>query len=282
MISVLINGGLGNQLFEIFVTIAYALKYNHLYVFLNNKFDQIGYRKTFWESFLSKLAPVLIDKDNFKAIPFQTISEQCFSYNELPSPSSPSSSIFLVGYFQSEKYFKDYYHTICQLIDLETQKKTLREKLQLEGEKKEHDFENSISMHFRLGDYKSRSYIHPLMKNSYYINALYYLSETEKKLSTVYYFCEEEDIQEVLLKVQEIQHHFPSYNFILVENNLVDWEQMLFMSLCRCNIIGNSTFSWWGAYFNSWENKKVCYPSLWLYTEDTKDVCPEEWHKIVC
>ena len=56
------------------------------------------------------------------------------------------------------------------------------------------------------------------------------------------------------------------------------------MSLCEHNIIANSTFSWWGAYFNTNVNKIVCYPSLWFgknCNNNVKDLFPEKWIKIL-
>ena len=49
-----------------------------------------------------------------------------------------------------------------------------------------------------------------------------------------------------------------------VDDNIPDWKQMLIMANCDANIIANSTFSWWGAYFNKNPKKIVCYPNVWF------------------
>jgi hypothetical protein len=60
---------------------------------------------------------------------------------------------------------------------------------------------------------------------------------------------------------------------------------MIIMSNCHSNIIANSSFSWWGAYFNNNENKIVCYPSLWFgeFLKNNMDsMFPEKWVQIDC
>ncbi len=71
--------------------------------------------------------------------------------------------------------------------------------------------------------------------------------------------------------------------FIFVRDTIPDWQQMLLMSVCDHNIIPNSTFSWWGAYFNANPSKIICYPSIWFgpgVSHDTRDLCPKSWTKI--
>ena len=84
MISCKLCGGLGNQLFQIFTTISYAIKYETSFFFLDNY--QLGngsnttVRYTYWETFLYALKPFLK-----KNIPKLTIIfEQDFSYTEIP------------------------------------------------------------------------------------------------------------------------------------------------------------------------------------------------------
>ena len=78
---------------------------------------------------------------------------------------------------------------------------------------------------------------------------------------------------------------FPDLKFEKIDDSIEDWEQVIIMSLCEHNIIANSSFSWWGAYFNKNINKIVCYPDKWFGPKgphnQTKDLCPDSWNKII-
>lgn len=74
------------------------------------------------------------------------------------------------------------------------------------------------------------------------------------------------------------------FEFVAVDTNIPDWQQMLLMSCCNSNIIANSTFSWWSAYSNPNKNKIICFPAIWfgpnLSHNNINDMFPNNWFKI--
>ena len=281
MITCNLMGGLGNQIFQIFATISYAIKSHNNFKFL--ALDKLGegsttVRYTFWEKFFLNLKPFLIH--NLPNLHY-CIKENGFPYNELPIEKMINKDIILSGYFQSYKYFESNYSIICRLIGLDKMKDVLLNKLNIELK----DLENNISIHFRIGDYKKLQDFHPLATYEYYERSLYFIKQCKPDINlNIIFFCEEEDIEDVLVKINKLKEVFPNYNFIRGNKSLEDWEQMLFMSCINHNIIANSSFSWWSAYFNSWNDKIVCYPSVWFGESaniNTKDLCPCDWNKII-
>jgi hypothetical protein len=168
------------------------------------------------------------------------------------------------------------------MIQLDKQKTMIQQKYL-------YNYKNMISMHFRLGDYKYKQNCHPVMSTQYYKNSIQHIISVTHKVDLKFlYFCEDEDIEEVTSMIDQLQQTFAQCKFICANSktNIEDWEQMLMMSLCQHNIIANSTFSWWGAYFNTNAEKIVCYPNIWfgpsLSTLQVQDLFPESWLKISC
>jgi hypothetical protein len=146
-------------------------------------------------------------------------------------------------------------------------------------------------MHFRLGDYKSIQECHNILGIDYYKKSLSHIVSNiqddclvNNTKIVVLFFCEKEDNEYVFSVINELYKDFMNIEFVKVNDAIPDWKQMLLMSCCNSNIIANSTFSWWGAYFNQSSDKIVTYPSVWfgpvLSHNILEDMFPPSWNKI--
>lgn len=286
-VSCYLMGGLGNQLFQIFTTFAYAMKTKRKVVLPYTDTLNIGVKRpTYWNNFLSTLVTFTTKNQNNK-VTLQDLNY--FSqYNEIgfrhyPLINHEVPNIILYGYYQSYKYFYDEKAFLFKIIQLSKQQDLVRFEFldDIIGK-------DTISMHFRLGDYKYIQDKHPLMPIDYYRNSLKYIikNRTMPGDMVVLFFCENnnEDNDVVISIIKTLTLEFPDIKtWKKVDNTIPDWKQMLIMSCCNYNIIANSTFSWWAGYFNQNENKMVCYPCIWFgknAPNDTSDLFPEDWKKI--
>ena len=301
MITCNLMGGLGNQLFQIFATISYAIEYNQSFKFINTTILKSGIiRNTFWNSLLYRLRLFLFDiypSNNTTVI----YKEPDFTYKKIPplkqllyqtktnkntNNQNIIENVILNGYFQSELYFKGYFPTIYKLLDINTQTIQVVDKIQ---PYLKHPIHKYCSIHFRRGDYKTLPDHHPVLSFTYYKNAISYLVKNTKTETPIIHFLvftdekgedyktlfqklvgSEEETEET--KDASLTAYFYkngiNIEFHRVPNNIdiADWEELLLMSMCGHNIICNSSFSWWGAYMNKHQfpSKQIIYPSKWF------------------
>lgn len=272
-------GGLGNQLFQICTAIAYSITYDKQLFFLNKKelpCPGSTTRYTYWDSFLKCLSHLLTDN------PPNTIKYNENTRNNNFELHYNNANIELNGFFQSYKYFDKYKSEILNMLQIGNTQQIIKNEYSNYFINKKY----KVSIHFRLGDYKNIQHYHPIMSEKYYIDSITAIVN-RLCITTVdievLYFCEKEDIETVNNKINIIKQNYPNIEFIRVSDDIDDWKQMIIMSLCDSNIIANSSFSWWGAYFNNNIHKIVTYPSVWFGKNvniDRSNMSPSEWIKI--
>ena len=141
-------------------------------------------------------------------------------------------------------------------------------------------------MHFRLDDYKPIPHVHPVMPYEYYRNAMVHMigSMNGERPLKILCFYQECDFADVNIIITKLQTEFDFVTFEHIDHTIEDWKQLLLMSCCKHNIIANSTFSWWGAYFGQDADKIVCYPARWFgpsMNHNMTDLFPSTWTRIV-
>ena len=201
----------------------------------------------------------------------QYIKEQNSDFQ--PEILSLGDNVYLEGYWQSEKYFSDIKNIIQKEFDfvdpLTSTSQDLAERIQ--------NCE-AVSLHVRRGDYVSdpkTNNVHGVCEVEYYCSAI---SMINKEVDSPHYFIFSDDPEWACSNIK------PNAPTTYVKNNecLKDYEDMYLMSMCKHNIIANSSFSWWGAWLNKNPGKIVIAPKKWfnLKNMDTQDLVPDKWYKL--
>ncbi len=181
---------------------------------------------------------------------------------------------YISGYFQSDNYFKNIRSILLNHFltnnEISDYSKKIKKLIQ--------ESENSCSLHIRRGDYTNsvNKKIYNTCNPDYYKKALGYIKEYNEKTD---FFIFSDDINWVKNNLQ-----IKNATYIQNIDNKIPHEDIYLMSLCKNNIIANSSFSWWGAWLNKYNKKIVIAPKRWfldkkLYAQ-SKDIVPIEWKKL--
>lgn len=265
MIIVRIWQGLGNQLFQYAYAKALSLKkVQRVYLDISS-FLQDDFRKYGLCDFQISLPEITAGKQIFQYIDsrelYQTVPDSSggleygfpirfgleSSLHFKSGLLNPTGNWYLKGWFQNEKYFAGYEDTVRR--DL-----TLKKELKLPDDIQELlANEETVSVHFRRGDYKK---FHNILDADYYSKAV---REMERRVKNPVYLIFSDDIT----WVKQNMNLGANFYYVNEDHRLTDSEELALMSMCRHNIIANSSFSWWGAWLNPHKAKTVIAPRVW-------------------
>lgn len=256
-----LHSGLGNVLFLIASTygIANANKLSVTIPSLNTFFNNWGtkYKTGIFRKINTN------DTGN-KMIKIYELKKRRFTY----WPTSCKNMNELVGYYQSYKYFDKIQPTIKNLFQIDDNTKEYI--IKKYGEIYAHN--TTISIHIRRTDYCTMGFVLDFI---YYTKAVAHFIKLS--IDNIKFMIFSDDIEWCKTK-------FVGNHFYFVENE-DDYVDLYIMSFCNHNIIANSTFSWWGAYLNNYNDKIVIYPKKWFindvrYTKIKADFFPGTWVEI--
>ena len=208
----------------------------------------------------------LFSKIDFR---YKTFEEPHFHYT--PEILNLQNHCFLRGYWQSEMYFTNYASDIRKIFEF---KKILdNENSKIASEIIEN---KSVSLHIRRGDFlKKNNQVHQVDLTKFYNKAI---NEMSNNFDNPKFFIFSDDPKWVF------KNFSIKKNFRIVSNNKSNYSylDMYLMSLCKCNILANSTFSWWSAWLNNYSNKIILAPKTWFTdkTIKTDNLFPKNWDTI--
>jgi hypothetical protein len=244
---------LANQMFQYAVSHLFALQTNSTVVLderrlnsgmfsFHKYFKNLKFDTSYNDSILKNKFRNIKETKEFELIP------------ELVNTTSLNTNIILEGWFQNAEYYidkEDYIKSLFEFndnIDKEAQ-------VYIDMIKNIYPNKEIVSFHLRRPDNKNdKSFIYTV----YYKHHVQDLLNKFDKNNTVFLIFTS-DIQDSTEKLLE---EFKDVNCQLVNKD--EATSLCIMSKCNHNIIGASSYSWWGAYLNKNPNKRVIIPSPWF------------------
>lgn len=287
-ITIVYQGGLGNQMFQYVLRCNYENSNNKIYDDLSHyrrNIDAMPFRLTDvfqnieLNPFEENPIRLYIKKNRKKNILYRILFKFFLKHKKLcvepeefrySSECTKMSKAHMVGFWQSYKYVEN----VSKIIKDRFVFKKIEDCVINAYEEKMRN-ENSVSIHIRAGDYLSDQYIKQygnICTVDYYKNAIKHMKSNMEHprfyvFSNDIEWCKQNIIIENVVWMEDLPEHD-------------DWVEMYLMTCCKHNIIANSTFSWWAAWLNANSEKIVIAPKRWMNTITEYDLCPKEWIRI--
>lgn len=266
MVEIKVFGGLGNQMFQ-YALYRYLEPYNDK-VYLNiSDYKVHNHHQGFELERVFGINGPYIASESKNAVKANSViirslqkllraricaSTEYYEHKEISfiAPEKINTDVYLVGFWQNVKYIEP---VKDQLIKDFAFRKELDEKNK--QFLKSISEENTVSVHVRRGDYLKAGGLAGVCDEEYYSRAFDQIASKVKNAKFVFF---SDDINWCKEKFGHLNSAFVDWNS--GENSYID---MQLMSLCKHNIIANSTFSWWGAFLNTNAEKIVVCPKIW-------------------
>jgi hypothetical protein len=236
---------LANQMFQYAVARVMALRTNSSVVLTTDRLNSGAF--SFHQYFKNIPFDTQYTSSNFNVVP------EKIQFELVPEvfTTELKSSMVLQGWFQHYGYFKGYEEEICNMFEFNDDIQ-LRGNTYLNEIKERYPQKQIVGFHLRRPDVKNDPhFIYTTYTSTHIVNLL-----KKFDISNTIFLFFSSDKTDCLEKFGSI--------FDLVTHEWVDFgeaDSLYIMSQCDHNIIGASTYSWWAAYLNKHDDKRVIIPS---------------------
>lgn len=210
--------------------------------------------------------------------PVRVIKErQPFRYDRrLPALAHRSRLAYLVGYWQSFRYFEEARPQLLE--DLRPLAAAAPHYADIAARIEACP---SVMVHVRRGDYvqsASASKVHGALPLDYYRRAL---DLVRSRVEHAHLFFFSDDIEWVR---EHLKTDLPSEYVANAASDTAVIAELGLMQRCRHHVIANSSLSWWGAWLADRQGQLVIAPRCWLKSSslDLDDLLPPTWHTLDC
>ncbi|MDB2668334.1 alpha-1,2-fucosyltransferase [Alphaproteobacteria bacterium] len=267
-VFILVQGGIGNQLFQVAHGISFSEQHNRKAIFIKCPewfgntgrewgLGQIGINEARIPVFIKmllkggvELLSALTKRFNIKVWGYY---DEDYSHIE----QLGRQALFIGGYWQSEKYFSQNVKVVRDKFSLPVADSVYRDQISRSS---------SVAIQIRRGDYISNARakeLHLVCDLNWYYRAVekmrVYLESPK-----FYIFTDDE---------QWAASHFPqNEDFIIIKKSEDDLMDMGLMSLCSNFIISNSSFAWWGSFLGEKSDSITIAPSYWYQGKKTNEL----------
>ena len=292
MIKLILQGGLGNQMFE--YATAYALaKDRHASLVLDTSFFDVFGKRSWCRPYELSVfdlhtSAAFSHNQHIAVRVLPHLRKWCRAHNtryigryvfEMKTPQAVPSyrSLVLFDYFADYRLFESARTELLKAFTFKDQPNASNAALL-----QEMNLCESVAVHIRRGDYMSEAYknifFHPSVQ--WYRKAM---DEIKKSVPKPTYYFFSDDIQWVKEQFAEVKNAV----FVDVNHGKDSYNDMRLMSACKHNIIANSSFSWWAAWLNKNPKKLIIAPSKYYMDvtraeEYRKKMIPKGWITIEC
>jgi hypothetical protein len=168
-----------------------------------------------------------------------------------------NGTLYAEGLWQSENYFKDFEKQIRKDLSIKPPKDYMNKQMAKRIKKL-----NSIAIHIRF--YDDLKFINKKLYKLYVVKKKYYeiaINKIKKHIPNAHYFI---FTDRSLKNFRDLPLNKKNTTIVNINKSGsdLDYADLWLMSQCKHFIIGNSSFSWWGAWLAKNKNKIVFAPNL--------------------